>query len=268
MKIGAVATLQGATYDPPVSTSSTFLRPPSSVLPQPSVSFLIPAFNEEQALSATIDRVLRVVNDNDWEAWELILLDDHSSDRTFQVMQHYASRDPARIRLYHHEMNCGIAKSFEELYRLARNDAVFLISGDGEYPPEAILRCLPLMQHADMVICRRTSKHYTPYRRVVSSGYRLLPLFLFGLDLVDPGSIKCVSRHLLMDIPVTSKGVFAEAERMIRALKRGYRMEVIDVAHQKRDAGAAQGARFSLVWQALLDAGSLWWKCTVRRQQL
>lgn len=230
-----------------------------------SLSLLIPAFNEHATIAAMMERsltVLRACADDH----ELVVLDDASTDGTFEVMQEVQRRLPA-IRIHRHDTNRGIAATFEELYRLATKEFIFLISGDGQFPPEILPRCVPLLDTHDIVICRRTYKDYTAYRHVMSFGYRWLPRLLFGVDVYDPGSVKCVRRTIIDQVPVRSKSVFVEAERMIRAVKRGYRLTTIDIVQEPRTAGTAKGARLGIVLHATIDMFVCWWALVILRRR-
>lgn len=223
-----------------------------SVTGMPSVSLVIPVYNEEKTILRTIDRCLATLHACGVE-YEVLLLDDASTDATASLLQDIPKRDPGRIRLLSHPANKGIAATFEDLYKAASKDFVFLVPGDGEYPPEALLTILPLLREFDIVICRRTHKYYSVYRHIVSWSYRWCTRLLFGVDLFDPGSIKAVRRELFTIIPVRSTSVFVEAERLLRAVRRGYRLTSIDIRHEPRSGGRARGARWTTVSRAAKD---------------
>ena len=126
---------------------------------------------------------------------------------------------------------------------------------------------MPLLDTHDIIICRRTSKDYTPYRHLMSFCFRWGPRLLFGVDVYDPGSVKCVRRTIIRDVPVRSRSVFVEAERMIRAVKRGYRLTTIDIVQEPRRAGTAKGARLSLVLHATVDMLMCWWEIVVLKRR-
>ena len=230
-----------------------------------SVSLVIPAYNEEATLHDVAQRCLRVLAECAPD-YELVMLDDASTDGTAAVMERIRQHDPSRIRIVRHDVNRGIAVSFEELYAAATKDAVFLIPGDGQYPPEALRACVPLLATHDIVVCNRRSKRYTLYRHVISAGFRLLPLVLFGVRLYDPGSVKLVRREIIAGVRVRSKGVFVEAERLIRAARRGYRIGKIDIEHELRSGGKARGASARLVREALRDVLALWVELVILRR--
>jgi glycosyltransferase involved in cell wall biosynthesis len=230
----------------------------------PSISLLIPAYNERATIADVMTRSLAVLRECA-PNHELIVLDDASTDGTFAIMQDVQRAHP-EIRIERHAANQGIAATFEDLYRLASKDFVFLTSGDGQFPPEVLSRCVPLLDRADIVICRRVQKRYTWYRHVTSFAFRWLPRLLFGVDVYDPGSVKCVRRDINQAVPVRSKSVFVEAERMIRAVKRGYRLATVDIVQEPRKAGVAKGARIGIVVHAVADLLACWWEIVIRRR--
>lgn len=229
---------------------------------RPSISLVIPAYNEAATIERTMRRSLAVLRDCTAD-YEFIGLDDGSQDGTFEIMKRIAAEDSKHARVLRHRSNRGIARTFEELYSLATKDFVFLISGDGQFPPEALRQCMPLLTRCDIVVCRRQLKHYTRYRLAISGLYRWLPWMLFGIDLVDPGSIKCVRREIFTAIPVRSQSVFVEAERLLRAVRRGYRFTFVDIDSSPRTGGKATGGRMLLALHAFLDLVRCWWRIVV-----
>jgi glycosyltransferase involved in cell wall biosynthesis len=233
---------------------------------KPSVSFLIAAYNEEATLEAAFTRGLGVLAECTGD-YEVVILDDASRDGTWPLMEKLQKAHPARLRLLRHEMNRGIAATFEELYRAATKDYVFLTSADNQFPTESLRQIVPLLATYDIVICRRTHKPYTRWRTMISKLYRWLPRLLFGVELYDAGSIKCIRREIITTVPVTSKGVFVEAERLIRAARRGYKIGVVDIRQEPRRGGVASGARLPVVFQAARDLIALWVRFAVLRQK-
>lgn len=228
----------------------------------PSVSLVIPAYNERVTIRDVVLRALAVLRRTTSD-FEVIVLDDASTDDTAAILSNLAADHP-EVRVERHATNRGIAATFEHLYQLATKEFVFLISGDGQFPPETLADCVPLLDRFDIVVCRRTVKHYTAYRGAVSWLYRALPRLLFGVDLVDPGGVKVVRREIIRDVPVHSTSVFVEAERILRAVKRGYRLTSVDLISEPRKGGRARGARPGTVLAAGRDLVACWFRLVAR----
>jgi glycosyltransferase involved in cell wall biosynthesis len=229
----------------------------------PGVTICIPAYNEEETIAQAVyeaEETLRKAG----IPGDLLALDDHSNDRTWESLRR-VQKDLPYVQLRRHNVNQGIAATFNELYQWANRELVFLNSADGQYKMSVLLDMLPLMDRYDLIVARRKAKHYRLSRQVVSWGYNVLPVLLFGIHTHDAGSIKLVRRELY-DIPLISSGVFAEAERIIRASRLGYRIGFVDVDHFPRRAGKAYGARMALVAQALVDLTKCWIDITLLRR--
>ena len=232
----------------------------------PSISLVIAAYNEATTLRPVFDRCLTVLQECS-EDYEIIILDDASTDETGEIAENIREGHPEVVHVRSHATNRGIAVTFEELYDAATKEYIFDVPADGEYPPEVLPQILPLLDKYSIVVCNRTFKKYTAYRRLVSHLYRVLPRVLFGVELYDPGSTKCRSKAIVEEITITSKGVFAEAERLIRAARRGHRIGKVDITPARRLAGDPQGAKLGNVVQAAVDLCCLWLRLIVLRQK-
>ncbi len=214
----------------------------------PSLSIVIPAYNEEGSIGATIEDALRVGAGVTGDL-EVVVCDDGSTDGTAAIARRHA------IRIVEHERNRGIEASMRDLYRAARGAWVFLMSADRQWPMEALVPMAAAAEAgADFVVGVRRSKRevYTPYRRLLSWSYERIVRAL-GAPGGDPGSIKLARRELL-DRPLVAAGVFAEGERVIRAARGGARVVEVPVEFHRRTRGKATGARPRLVAQAITDA--------------
>ncbi len=213
----------------------------------PSLSIVIPAFNEEASIAATIADALEV-GARVTGALEVIVCNDGSRDRTAEIVR------GTGVRLIDRAVNAGIEASMRALYAEARHEWIFLMSADRQWPMTTLEPMAAAAADADFVIGVRSNKRaiYTPYRRVVSWGYERIVRAL-GAPGGDPGSIKLARRELL-HAPVAARGVFAEGERVIRAARGGARVVEVPVEFHKRGAGKATGARTKVVATALADA--------------
>lgn len=220
-----------------------------------SLSVVIPAFNEEGNIEASVRDALsvgeRVCPGHD--ALEVIVMNDASTDRTGQILLGLQQGEP-RLRVLTRRQNRGIEASIRHLYAVATKEWIFLNSADRQWPME----CLVSMAHracqgADLVVGIRQDKRavYSAYRRILSLGYEWVVRAL-GAPVGDPGSIK-LGRAEALRVPIASRGVFAEGERLVRAARQGYRVVECPVEFHSRRAGKATGARSKVVVRAALD---------------
>jgi glycosyltransferase involved in cell wall biosynthesis len=217
----------------------------------------MPVFNEEAALPAVLDEAVAALATAPFRH-ELVLLDDASTDGSPAILNDYAQRHSDTIRVIRHTHNQGIAAACATLYSVARGRYVFLNASDGQWRTAECLRMMALREQFDLIVGRRVCKRYGLRRRLVSGLFNLLPRVLFGVQTHDAGSIKLFRRDVL-DIPLISRGVFREAERIVRAQRRGLRIGAVDVEHLPRHGGREGGAKLSLVAGAVADLARCWW---------
>ena len=119
------------------------------------ISIVIPAYNEESCIEDTISRCQSILASIGDENSEVIVVDDCSSDRTFEL----ASNSTANV--VHHPHNIGYGRSLKDGINLAKNDIIVITDADGTYPIESIPDLFyEYKKGFDMVVGARTGKHY------------------------------------------------------------------------------------------------------------
>ena len=110
----------------------------------PLVSVLIPCFNEEKVIAASIARIL----ESDWKNLEVLVLDDGSKDRTADEVRDHFAGDP-RVTLLSFE-NGGKARAVNKGLAVARGEYVVALDADTLFPPETIGRLARWFQDPDI----------------------------------------------------------------------------------------------------------------------
>ena len=107
------------------------------------VSVVIPVYNEEEAIAGDLELIERTM-DASGLAYELIVVNDGSTDRTVEIV----SRFP-RVRLLHHERNRGNGAARTTGLKAARGDVVIMTDGDGTYPNQDMPKLLQYLEEKD-----------------------------------------------------------------------------------------------------------------------
>lgn len=124
----------------------------------PRVSIIMPVYG----VAAYLDEAIQSVVCQTFEDWELLILDDCSTDGAQQIAAAWAARD-ARIRLCNNEKNLGVAQTRNRGIALARGEYLALLDGDDYWMPEKLERQLALAEEkqADIVYCSYAMKDET-----------------------------------------------------------------------------------------------------------
>ena len=118
--------------------------------PQPLVSVVMPAYNAERYIGEAISSVLSQTYKN----WELLILDDCSSDRTGEIAELFEKADP-RIHLFRNSQNLGAARTRNRGLDLARGEWIALLDCDDVWHEEKLEKQLVIAGHsgADIIYC-------------------------------------------------------------------------------------------------------------------
>jgi len=100
---------------------------------RPKISILSAVWNE----AAYVAEMITSVQSQDLGEWELLFVDDGSTDNTVAIIGEYAARDP-RIRLVSHGAKIGKVKAFNVAFSAGKGDVIVLLAGDDRIPPESL----------------------------------------------------------------------------------------------------------------------------------
>ncbi len=162
------------------------------------LSVLIPFFNEEQQIPLTLDTVVPILESIDPD-FELILVDDGSRDRTFEIMEQAASKDPRIIGL-RFSRNFGKEAAICAALDHATGEAVILMDGDLQHPPEKIPEMVRLWrdEHYDVVEGVKTSRGHESFASRLNAKvfYGLFRRFS-GYDLRNASDFKLLDKRVV-----------------------------------------------------------------------
>lgn len=116
-----------------------------------SLSVVIPAYNEEQRLPGTVERILGYLSDRKFDFAELLIVDDGSCDRTAAVAGQYASANPA-VRLLRNPGNCGKGYAVRSGMLNARGQWVLFSDADLSTPIEEVEKLAAAVRNSDAAI--------------------------------------------------------------------------------------------------------------------
>ncbi|MDB5101176.1 MAG: glycosyl transferase family 2 [Cyanobacteria bacterium RYN_339] len=130
----------GAIYYRPRANSGEEQLPDDEL---PMVSILIPAHNEENVIGHTISHMLRL----DYPRFEVIVIDDHSSDRTSQIVRQY----PVELVMRRNLPNRGKSEALNTGLEVARGDIICVFDADSEVSPDFLRRAVaPLVNDPEV----------------------------------------------------------------------------------------------------------------------
>ena len=210
------------------------------------LSIFFPMWNEEdyiyRAVRAAKEVCEQLIKDGEIGDYELIVVDDASTDSTPQLADDLAANDP-HVRVVHHERNRKLGGSIKSGYAAARGDLVLYTDADLPFEMRELARAIRVLRHyeADMVCAYRLDRTGEgPQRAIYSWGYNWLVQLAFNTRLRDINfAFKLCRRRVLEHIELVSEGSFIDAELSIRVQRLGFHIVQIGVDYFPRTRGVS-----------------------------
>lgn len=231
-----------------------------------SLSMLGWALNEEASVAAYIDRAgafLRAVADD----YELILIDDGSTDRTWDIANE-CQRTRPWLKVYKNGRNRGSGYNTKRAISLATKDYVFWQTVDWAYDLRFLAQSLHELGSVDVLQGVRVGtvsvrgmveqRSDTPYKGLVSVvNYRLIRA-LFRLPLADYQNVTVYRRTLIQAVNLETESAFTNPECLLKTWWRGATFKEVPVPFVKRQRGTGTGTRPRAILAAIGDI-LYWW---------
>jgi len=217
-----------------------------------SISVFFPCYNEQENVTQTVEKALAVLEKLNAD-FEVIVVDDGSSDRTGQIADEIAEKN-SRVKVVHHPSNLGYGAALQSGFKAATKKLVFYTDGDGQFDITELPPLLPLMAQYDIVTCYRQNRQDNLIRKINGWGWTKLACLLFGMKVRDIDcAFKLYKREIFENIKVASTGALIDAEILARAVRRGYRIIQKPVHHYPRTAGEQTGANLRVILRAFKE---------------
>lgn len=185
------------------------------------MSFIVLALNEEADIEDTVRTILEAVEDSRVSEYEIVLVNDGSTDGTGAIMEKLARRHD-RIKVLHNEQNLGLGGAYKRGVHVAHCEYAMLVPGDNCIPASDITLALNHLGEADIILPYLTNPKLRPLgRRIASRAFTLIINTLFGLRIrYYQGMIP--RREILDTITISTDSYAFLAEAVVKLIKAGY----------------------------------------------
>lgn len=206
------------------------------------LSIIVPAYNEAQTVRQLVEKIMEVRFPVEYE---IILVDDHSQDRTYEIAQLLGHQDTAgRITILRNEENRGKGYSILRGLERASGDIIVVQDADFEYDPSELPRLLgPLLEGRAQVIYGSrflgggVPKGMAFPNYVANLFLTWITNCLYGTRLTDMETCyKIVPRALMMSLGLSARRFDFEPEITARLAQRGIRINELPIQYSGRTA--------------------------------
>jgi polyisoprenyl-phosphate glycosyltransferase len=198
--------------------------------PRPLISIVVPVFNEEPNIHPFYEAITGCVAKlADRFRFEFVFTDNHSTDRTFELLSTLGQRD-VRIRVYRFSRNFGYQRSIMTGYTQARGEAAIQLDCDLQDPPALIERFLDEWEAgADVVYgirVKRQESHGINFLRTIF--YRLVDRLSEDPIPVDAGDFRLVSSRVIKVLCT-----FDDAQPYLRGTIAGLGFKQVGIEYER-----------------------------------
>ena len=181
-----------------------------------SLSVFIPCFNEDknigELLSKAIQFLPKVSSD-----YEIIVVDDGSSDATFQIAQKISKENP-QVKIIRHEKNKGYGAALRSGFENSKKDHIFFTDGDSQFDITELSKLVPYTKDYDIVAGFRIKRRDNFMRKINEFSFNRLVRVLFGLKIRDLNcAFKIYKKEVIDNLTLRSSLAFINSEMLIRA---------------------------------------------------
>ncbi len=200
------------------------------------LTVFFPAFNEEENVRFMVLSA-RDVLQRLCDKWEIIVVDDGSTDSTAAITEEMGREDD-RIRLVSHPVNLGFGSAIRTGIASSIMPWVFYTDCDGQFDLADLDKVWSRRNEADIISAYRRKRRDPWMRLLYSAAYNGLACTMFGEGFKDTdSSFKLYRRDIFQKVRPRSTSGVADFEILLLARRLGYRVLQIPVPHYPRRAG-------------------------------
>lgn len=217
--------------------------------PIPSFSFIVPALNEEKNLPAVLDEIAFVTQDSGVLDYEVIVVDDGSTDGTADTVATLSSQY-GNITLLRNETRKGVGKSFLSGTTIAQKNYCLIVPGDNEFDLGFFPGAVSVLSagSTDLVVTHVLNPWLRPYhRRAISFLYINAFNFLFRTDFRYTNGIVIYPSEWIRSIKLLSAGYTFQSEALLNAYKNGKRFAYAGMNIRPRVYGKSKMFSFGVI---------------------
>lgn len=209
--------------------------------PKPSLSLVVPMFNEEANIDHAIAYAVDALEVHTRD-YEIIIVDDASTDNSTHLVRRAAELNP-NIKLIRHDFNQKLGASLRTGFAAAKHELVLYMDADLPFDPDVLSRAVRALHvtRADVISGYRFDRTTEGLKRTIYSlVYNWMIRTLFSIRVRDVNfSFKLMKREVLEAMELRSEGSLIDAEIIVKATRLGYTVQQIGLDYFPRVHGTS-----------------------------
>lgn len=224
------------------------------------LSIFFPFWNEENNIEKVVEDAISVVG-NFAEKWEILMVNDGSSDKTLEKAKSLEKKHPNHLRTIEINPNRGYGAALRAGFENSKYKYVVFTDGDRQFDFSEVSRFVEKIAEADIVIGYRKVRQDNAMRHVLMTLLKIWDyiFFRFYFRDIDCGFKMFKKSALDAIMPLKSDGAMVTTEILAKSKAKKLVIKEVGVTHYPRKYGIQSGANFAVVTRAVFETLILWW---------
>ncbi len=229
------------------------------------LSIFFPFWNEEKNIQKVVEDARKIAKEVALK-WEIIMVDDGSSDRTKEEGRKLA-RKYRNVKLVSHNPNRGYGAALRSGLQSSQYKYIVFTDGDRQFDFSEVNKFIEKIKDADIVIGYRKMRRDSFFRHVLMNMLKVWDciFFRFYFKDIDCGFKMFKKTAVKKIMPLRSDGAMITTEILAKAKEKKLKIIEVEVNHYPRKYGVQSGANIPVIFRAILESFILWFDIKNKR---
>ena len=230
----------------------------SKALTKPSISAFFPCYNDAGTIASMVElatlTLKKIARD-----FEVIVVDDGSSDKSREILQELALKNPY-LKLIFHEKNRGYGGALISGFKAATRDFVFYTDGDFQYDVSELTKLVAKIDdNVDVVQGYKIKRQDPWYRTLIGEVYNYFVKITFDIKIKDVDcDFRLIRRSVFKKISLVHHSGVITVEMVKKIQDAGFKFAQVGVNHYNRAYGSSQFFNFGRIYRVFVEIIDLW----------
>lgn len=222
------------------------------------LSIFFPFWDEEKNIETVVRKAIPVAK-KIAQNWEIIMVDDGSTDNTYEIAKKLA-KENKNLKIARNSTNRGYGAALKTGFSSCKYSLVVFTDGDNQFDFSEVTKFIEKIKDADIVIGVRRKRLDHPFRHILMNLLKVWDFIFFGFYFrdIDCGFKMFKKEALDKILPLKSEGAMAVTEILANAKRNNLGIAEVEVSHYPRIYGNQSGGNLRVILRAIKESFSLW----------
>jgi len=222
------------------------------------LSIFFPFWDEEKNIETVVRRAIPVAK-RVAKKWEIVMVDDGSTDKTFEIALRLSKENP-NLRVVRNSTNRGYGAALRTGFANCKYSLIVFNDGDNQFDFSEVKKFIEKIRDSDMVIGFRKKRLDHPFRHILMNLLKVWDFIFFGFYFrdIDCGFKMFKKEALKKLMPLKSEGAMIATEILAKAKREKLKIVQVEVSHRPRIYGNQSGGNLRVILRAIRESFNLW----------